>query len=43
MVAALSSKVPEEQGHIPDIEGLTGVARAEAVVKKVYGDDLFDR
>lgn len=35
--------MPEEQGHIPDIEGLTGVARREAVVKKVFGEELYDR
>ncbi len=40
--AGLSSKVPAEQGSVPDIEGLTGVARKEAIMKKVYGVDLYD-
>ena len=45
--AGLASKGPAggagEQGSVPDIEGLTGRARAEAIVKKVYGQELFDR
>jgi hypothetical protein len=41
--AAFAIKVPAEQGHIPDIEGLTGIARKEAMVKRAYGEDLFDR
>ena len=45
--AGLASKGPAggagEQGSVPDIEALTGRARAEAIVKKVYGQDLFDR
>ena len=32
-----------EQGFIPGIEGLAGRARAEAMVKKVYGEELYDR
>ena len=36
-------KVPAEQGSIPDIEGLAGRARQEAVFKKAYDEDLFDR
>ena len=32
-----------EQGSVPDIEGLAGPARAEAMLKKAYGEELFDR
>ena len=32
-----------EQGSVPDVEGLAGPARAEAMLKKAFGEDLFDR
>jgi hypothetical protein len=32
-----------EQGSVPDIEGLAGPARAEAMLKRAYGEELFDR
>lgn len=41
--AGLASKVPAEQGYIPDIEGLAGRARKEAMVKRAFGEDLYDR
>lgn len=36
-------KVPADQGSVPDVEALTGRARAEAMVKKAFDEDLFDR
>lgn len=39
----MASKVPAEQGHIPDIEALTGKARAEAMYRKAFDAELFDR
>jgi hypothetical protein len=41
--AGLATKGTNEQGYIPDIEGLTGRAREEAMVKRAFGEDLFDR
>ena len=32
-----------EQGSVADIEGLAGPARAEAMLKRAYGEELFDR
>lgn len=39
--AAMSGKV--DQGYIPDIEGLAGRARSEAMYKKAFNEDYFDR
>lgn len=39
----MASKVPAEQGVIPGVEGLAGRARAEAMVKKAFGEELYDR
>jgi hypothetical protein len=39
----LATKVPAEQGYIPDIEGLTGRARKEAMIKRAFGEELYDR
>jgi hypothetical protein len=33
----------QASGTIPGVEGLAGRARQEAVYKKAYGEDLFDR
>ena len=30
------------QGYVPDVDGLVGRARREAVYKRVYGEDLHD-
>lgn len=42
-VCAFSDKPLKEAGSIADIEGLTGKARKEAMVDRVYGQELFDR
>lgn len=41
-IAAMSVARPEA-GAIPGIEGLTGEARREAMVKSAFNEDLFDR
>lgn len=40
---AMSSAPTNEKGSIPDVEGLAGRARQEAMYKKAYGEELFDR
>lgn len=42
-VAGFAGKVPAEQGYIPDLDGLVGRARQEAVVRKAFGEELYDR
>ena len=43
---AAPAKGPEsreaDQGYVPDVDGMTGRARREAVFKRVYGEDLHD-
>lgn len=41
--AGFAGKVPAEQGYIPDVDGLVGRARQEAVVRKAFGEELYDR
>lgn len=31
-----------DQGYVPDVDGMTGRARREAVYKRVYGEELHD-